>query len=139
MAKYVENREFADLLVKYKEFGKKSDENKIGRIIISIANRYIKSPRFINYPYNVKSDMISEAIYHMWKYSVKGYSSDFGNPFAYFSQTCKHAFWQIINKYYDELESTLSINFLENIDGVTIDGKVVLKIDENNNIESDGE
>lgn len=133
MAKYNDNKEFSDLIVRYREYGKNTDYNKIGKIIITIAKRFLNSPRFINYPEYVKMEMESEAIFHMLKYSLKRYSIDFDNPHAYFTQACKNAFFQIIKKYYLERENSIPINFLENIDVDSLENGTIDIVNENFN------
>ncbi len=128
MAKYFDNKKFIDTLIMYRSNGGKKEANILGKMMISVANHYIYKPLFINYPQYQKNEMISDAIYYMWKY-LKNFSEDFDNAFAYLSTTTYNAFVAVIKKYYKNKDIQLPIHFLDNIDSFSGD-RAIIKIDD---------
>lgn len=111
---YVNNKEFSELLEDYFETECKIKYEKLGTIFLTIANRIISRPNFINYPIRVKQDMISEATYHMIKY-IRSYNTEHKNPFGFFSTIAFNAFKQILNKNKIYLNRYIPLHYIEEI------------------------
>ena len=89
-------------------------QNKLGRIFLAICTGLLTKPNFINYSYDWKDDMISEATYHMSRY-VLSFDLTQTNPFAYFTTVCNNAFLQYLikqNKYTDKFQP---LTYIENL------------------------
>lgn len=90
---YVNN---ADLL---RELAISNKQNKISdslaKMLFELTNRYAKVPRFVNYTYN--DDMRSFALLIITKVWRSFDCTKSQNPFAYFTQTIKRAFFQFDN------------------------------------------
>lgn len=89
-------------------------QNKIGKIFISIAKGVLTQPNLINYTWDRKDDMMSEATFHMSRYMLL-YDVRMTNPFAYFTTMCNRAFWQCINKQKKYSDSFQPLEYIENI------------------------
>lgn len=102
---YVNNAEFYEAMVKYKQDCKEAEEcgdeipripNYIGECIFHIANRLSYKPNFINYTY--RDDMISDGIENAVM-CVRNFDPEKStNPFAYFTQVIYFAFIRRIQK-----------------------------------------
>lgn len=102
---YVNNAEFYQAMVEYKNACKDAEEsgdeppripNYIGECIYEIANRLSYKPNFINYSY--RDDMISDGIENAVM-CVRNFDPDKSkNPFAYFTQVIYFAFIRRIQK-----------------------------------------
>jgi DNA-directed RNA polymerase subunit RPC12/RpoP len=141
MPNYVDNKDFLNLILQYKKRKTKKVANQIGRIFINIATNYIRSPCFVNYSTDLKQDMLSSAIFFMWKY-LDGYRLYFcssckhkwmdeskkcpncnsqniiyrDNPLAYYTSFAFNAYLQILNEWHKQKEIFTSYTFLENLD-----------------------
>ncbi len=102
---YINNEDFLNALVKYKEDIKKSEETNspkpripeyIGLCFMKIANNLAKRPNFCQYTY--KDEMVSDAIENCLMYFENFDSEKSSNPFAYFTQICWYAFVRRIAK-----------------------------------------
>lgn len=102
---YINNRDFLDALVKYKEQsiinkneGKSRPKipNYIGECFIKIAENLAKRPNF--YGYSFKDEMISDAIENSIMYFENFDPNKSKNPFAYFTQISWYAFVRRIAK-----------------------------------------
>jgi hypothetical protein len=91
-------------------------KNDLGNSFLKIAEGLLKQPKFINYDYHRKQEMISDATYFMVNY-IDRYDTNRTNPFAYFTQIAFHAFLQSINKTNKRNENFTSITYIENLDG----------------------
>ena len=91
---YVNNQDFLEALVKFKEARVKDPEARvpeyIGQCLIDIARRFARSPNFANYSY--KEEMISDAVENCLMYITNFDPEKSKNPFAYFTQICFYAF-----------------------------------------------
>lgn len=92
-------------------------DNKIGRLYMKVAEGVMKRPNFINYPLEQKSEMISNALFCMSR-AGKRYDLKYTNPFGYFSQITFHSFIQSIKDMKDRIGMFVSINHVENMDGI---------------------
>jgi DNA-directed RNA polymerase specialized sigma subunit len=102
---YVNNAEFYEAMVKYKQDCRDAEEsgedipripNYIGECIFHIANRLSYKPNFINYTY--RDDMISDGIENAIM-CVRNFNPEKSkNPFAYFTQVIYFAFIRRIQK-----------------------------------------
>lgn len=88
---YVENAEFCDMIIKYKE-GDRSPRlmHNIGKTLMQIANGFSQKHQWRNYPF--REDMVAEAVAHCWRYFESFDPSVTKNPFSYFTQTCYYNF-----------------------------------------------
>ncbi len=116
---YVNNKDFLEALIKYrqdvansfiKKYGReptKDDRSKswdtkppipryIGECFLKIANHLSFKPNFVNYMF--KEEMISDGIENSVQY-IHNFDPDKSqNPFAYFTQIIHYAFIRRINK-----------------------------------------
>lgn len=146
MAKYIDKIEFHNLLKEYKEYGdiientegeytpqhiasckskRKNVYNKLGVFFLLIATNYLNKPSYINYSYDWKDDMISEAVLDMVRY-IHNYDVDrmdesytkhgkIPDPFSYFSQYARNG----INRLLKERKKDnvlVRLPFIENMD-----------------------
>ena len=115
---YVNNKEFYDALVKYKQSCRVAETNQnpkpkvpkyLGECFLKIATHLSYRPNFCNYPFT--DDMISDAIENQLTY-IHNFNPDYinpktgrkMNPFAYFTQICYYAFLRRIGKEKRQLE-----------------------------------
>ena len=105
MANYINNEDFLNAMIVYKEDIKKAEEkNKeippvpdyIGECFLLIAERLSFRPNFINYAF--KDDMISDGIENCLQYVNNFNPEKSKNPFAYFTQIIYYAFLRRIQK-----------------------------------------
>lgn len=117
---YVNNKQFYEAIVEYKSKVKEAEEtgrekprisNYIGECIYKISNNLANMPNFINYSY--REEMIDDGIENCILY-FDNYSTEYKNPFAYFTQICKWAFVRRIKKERKE-RYALYKNFQETI------------------------
>jgi|TARA_B110000858_G_scaffold198528_1_gene266270 hypothetical protein len=105
MAEYINNKEFYQLLIEYKESSEKAKieekdppriPNKIGEAFILIATRLSNKGNFVGYTY--KDEMVSDAIENCVN-AVHSFNPEKSkNPFAYFTQIIWYAFLRRIEK-----------------------------------------
>lgn len=102
---YVDNKQFLDEIVKYRQAvdaAKKLDKPKprisryIGDCFLKIATHLSYRPNFINYMY--KEDMISDGVENCVQYIDNFDPAKSTNPFAYFTQIVYYAFLRRIAK-----------------------------------------
>jgi DNA-directed RNA polymerase specialized sigma subunit len=102
---YINNKDFLDALVEYRDDRKKHEENGeeppmvpdyIGKSIYQIANRLATKPNFSGYSY--KDEMISDGLENAIQ-AINNFDPDkSSNPFAYFTQIIWYAFLRRIEK-----------------------------------------
>jgi len=102
---YVNNKEFLQAMIEYKEKCKKAEArgrknppvtNYIGECFLKIANHLSYRPNFINYTF--RDDMISDGIENCLQYLGNFNPEKSNNPFAYFTQIIYYAFVRRIQK-----------------------------------------
>lgn len=89
-------------------------QNKLGLIFLSICRGVLTKPNFINYTWDRKDDMTSEATFHMSRY-VLLFDTEQLNPFAYFTTVCNRAFLQCLNKQNRYNEKVQPLVYIENM------------------------
>lgn len=91
--KYLNNKDMLEQIRKSHEKGEMTAE--FAKMIMMLCHRYSQLGKYANYSYN--EDMQAFAaltVVKVWK----GFDPNKGsNPFAYFTQTIKHAFYQYLN------------------------------------------
>jgi len=115
-ANYVDNKEFNKLIKHYFETESNLSYQALGKIFLKIAKNILNRPNFVNYSYDRKEDMVSDATYNMVRY-IKSYDVKHNNPFAYFSQLAFNAFKQDINKKNKDKKLYTSLDYVENMVG----------------------
>jgi DNA-directed RNA polymerase specialized sigma subunit len=91
--KYLTNKE---LLLEIERCHQKGDmTNEFAKMIMMLCHRYSQRGEYVNYSYN--EDMQSFALLTVCKVWRSFDPSKSQNPFAYFTQTIKHAFFQYLN------------------------------------------
>lgn len=115
MATYVDNKEFNKLLISYKKDNDRDVYNKIGKIFILIAENLLNRTNFINYTFDRKQEMISDATYFMVRYMDR-YKTYKKNPFSYFTRIAFNAFLQYINEHKKHDEMFKPIEYIENFE-----------------------
>lgn len=102
---YVNNPEFLDAIVKYKEQCQDAEEcgepnppipNYIGQCIYQIATRLASKPNFSGYSY--KEEMVSDGLENAVQALGNFDPQKSSNPFAYFTQIIWYAFLRRIDK-----------------------------------------
>ena len=105
MAHYVNNKDFLDALIEYREKCAKALEegkpkpvvsNYIGECILKIATHLSYKPNFINYSY--RDDMILDGVENCIQYLDNFNPDKSSNPFAYYTQIIYYAFLRRIAK-----------------------------------------
>jgi hypothetical protein len=91
---YINNADFLQALVRYKEDSKKNPNipvpNYIGECFLKIANHLSRKPNFIAYTF--RDEMISDGIENCVMYFRNFDPERSKNPFAYFTQIIYYAF-----------------------------------------------
>lgn len=102
---YVDNKEFYDAIIEYYKDVHKAERNKqetpplthyLGECLYKIAERLSYDLKYRNYPF--REDMVSDAIENCVRYFHNFDPQKSKNPFAYFTQITKWAFWRKIAK-----------------------------------------
>lgn len=105
MAHYVNNADFLQALIEYREKKAQAEaegkpkpivSNYIGECILKIATHLSYKPNFINYSY--RDDMILDGIENCIQYIDNFNPDKSNNPFAYFTQIIYYAFLRRIAK-----------------------------------------
>lgn len=91
---YINNKDLLAEVIKSKEQGKMTD--KLGHMILLLVKRYSSQPCYTGYTY--VEDMESHALMTVCKVWNSFKPEKSNNPFAYFTQTIKHSFWQYLEK-----------------------------------------
>jgi len=108
---YVNNKEFLDALIHYRESVSRAKEQGIpkppipryiGECILKIATHLSFKPNFVNYMF--KEDMISDGIENSIQYLHNFDPNKSSNPFAYFTQIITYAFLRRIQREKRQLE-----------------------------------
>lgn len=89
-------------------------QNKLGRIFLAMSRGILNQPNLINYTWDRKDDMISEATFHLCRYHLL-YDTKMTNPFAYFTTVVNRAFWQSINKNNKHTDKFQPLSYIENM------------------------
>jgi hypothetical protein len=114
---FVDNKTFINLLVIYNNNpdsleGKKAYE-KIGKILILIANKLSQSGSFRQYSPDIKEEMIQDSIYMMIK-NLKHYNHEaFSNPFSFFTTIAFNIFRQHLNKLKVKMERYVRLESIQ--------------------------
>ena len=102
---YVDNKEFLEAMIEFKEICNDAKEkeierppvsNYIGECFLKIATHLSYKPNFINYTY--REDMISDGIENCLQYIHNFNPEKSNNPFAYFTQIIYYAFIRRIQR-----------------------------------------
>lgn len=95
---YVNNADLLTQIRLSKEQDKMTEE--LGKMIIMLCERYSSHPTYANIYYN-KDDMVAFAIMTLTK-AWKAFNEEkSNNPFSYFTQIAKNAFYQYLNSERD--------------------------------------
>ena len=135
---YVNNKEFLDALVLYKEECHDAEmsgnerppiSNYIGKCFLDIATGLSFRPNFINYTY--RDEMISDGIENCLQYCTNFDPEKSKNPFSYFTQIIYFAFIRRIEREkkqsYIKHKLTYESGILEEV--LNIDSDIKLNID----------
>lgn len=108
---YVNNKEFLEAIIVYKQKIKEAEElgkpkpritNYLGECFLKIATHLSYKPNFVNYMF--KDDMICDGIENCVQYINNFNPEKSSNPFAYFTQIIHYAFLRRIQKEKKQLE-----------------------------------
>lgn len=119
---YVNNRDFFDAIVDYKEKCKIADDEGvqrpqiskyIGECITQIAHRLSTKPMFSGYPF--RDEMIEDAILNCFQYFDNFNPEKSNNPFAYYTQIIKNSFWRTIKAEKKKLYAKFKLMIEKNI------------------------
>ena len=108
---YVNNKEFLEALIQYRESVKRAEDagkpkprisNYIGECFLKIANHLSYRPNFVNYMF--KDDMICDGVENCVQYVDNFDPEKSKNPFAYFTQIIYYAFLRRIQREKKQLE-----------------------------------
>lgn len=92
--KYVNNGDLLKEIEKSRKQGKMTDE--LAKMLMELCTRYSTHPDYANI-YSYKQDMVSFALMTLCKVWVRFDPAKSNNPFAYFTQIARHAFYQYLN------------------------------------------
>lgn len=92
---YVNNEEFYNKLVAWKESGDEKIPNDIALILYQICNNLAKSGRFAGYTW--REEMVEDAIFATLKFCKNFNPEKSKNPFAFYTQIAYNAFIKRIN------------------------------------------
>ena len=108
---YVNNKEFLEALIVYREKVENAKENELpkpritnylGECFLKIATHLSYKPNFVNYMF--REDMISDGIENCVQYIYNFDPAKSKNPFAYFTQIVHYAFLRRIQKEKKQLD-----------------------------------
>lgn len=125
---FIDNNEFLDLIIKYQDkIISKQEEDKLGKIILSLVNHFAMKPNFSNYSY--LDEMKSNAFFTIWKNLDKFNRNKSDNPFSYYTQACYHAFIFVINKekLIDERRKEHMLDTIERLENQSEVGRLAKK------------
>ena len=117
---YVDNKEFLEAMIEFKEICNNAREkeidrppvsNYIGECFLKIATHLSYKPNFINYTY--REDMISDGIENCLQYVENFNPEKSKNPFAYFTQIIYYAFLRRIAK--EKKQTHVKNKMIENV------------------------
>ena len=117
---YVDNKEFLEAMIEFKEICNDAREkeierppvsNYIGECFLKIATHLSYKPNFINYTY--REDMISDGIENCLQYVENFNPEKSKNPFAYFTQIIYYAFLRRIAK--EKKQTHVKNKMIENV------------------------
>lgn len=130
---FVNNKEFFDEIVKYRESGKIS--NRLGEIMLKLVEKFATQHYYRGYTF--KEDMISEAVVHNIAKLPNFDTDKFTNPFSYFTQCTYFSFLTYIarekKELYTKYKSTQTT--LMSMEGV--DSEIIPLFDDDLRIMSD--
>ena len=124
---YVNNKEFLQAMIEYKDRCDKADKRKrkrppvtnyIGECFLKIANHLSYRPNFINYTF--RDDMISDGIENCLQYLDNFNPAKSNNPFAYFTQIIYYAFVRRIQKEKKQVIIKQKLIHENNLDDFTL-------------------
>jgi len=127
---YVNNADFLQALIKYKEDCEVANKKKkqepnipdyIGECFLKIAEHLSRKPNFISYSF--RDEMIADGIENCLKYFRNFNPEKSKNPFAYFTQIIYYAFLRRITKekkqLYVKYKATEQIGILDEFEMFT--------------------
>ena len=128
---YVNNKEFHEQLILYKEKVEQSKKNGLappkipnylGDCFLKIATHLSYRPNFVNYMF--REDMISDGVENCVQY-INNFDVERSNPFAYFTQIVYYAFLRRIQKEKKQMEIKEKIIEKSGFDQVfSVDGEI---------------
>jgi hypothetical protein len=129
---YINNADFLQALIEYKEKSREAKKNKssppaipnyIGECFMKIAEGLSHKPNFINYTY--RDEMISDGIENCLMYFDNFDETKSKNPFAYFTQIIYYAFLRRIQKekkqLYVKYKATEQMGILDEMEMMEFD------------------
>lgn len=126
---YINNKEFYDAMVSYKNAVREAEEcgddppiipRYVGECLYQIANRLAYKPNFINYSY--RDDMIADGLENAVMCVNNFDPEKSNNPFAYFTQVIYFAFIRRIHKEKKQLYVKHKVTENSVIHGTAVDG-----------------
>jgi DNA-directed RNA polymerase specialized sigma subunit len=111
MAVYVKNADLLESLRKYKESGgtDRKEYNKIGKMFLLMAQRFMSRCNLINYSEDRREDLISSCCLHMIK-RIDSFDTTLTSPFSYFTSVIRNVILQGLNKYKDHDERFITFS-----------------------------
>jgi hypothetical protein len=104
---YLSNEKFLEELKKYFEKKKENPDtpcpNSIARMFLLIANKFVNSFKSST-KYGYREDMVQNGVLFCLSYMDNFSLKESNNPFAYFTQVIKSAFYQTYNKEINKLK-----------------------------------
>ncbi len=112
---YVNNKEFLELIIRYKDSDSKKDYEKIGRIFLLIVNGLTHKVNFMNYHGGLKDEMASLALERMVK-NIKNFDEvKYDNPHAYFTTIAWWSMVHVLNQFHKEEKVFVRISFMDSL------------------------
>ena len=103
---YCTNKELQAELIAWRDSAKVVEDRiiseRLGTMMMAIANKLLNHSNFRNYPHELKQDMASYFYYKLIR-GLKNYNFEFSNPFAWCTQCAWNAFLTVIGKHYKHI------------------------------------
>jgi hypothetical protein len=93
----------------------KNIQSEIGNFFLLLAKKRIMIKQYSGYSYDWKEDMISDALYTMWRYLKNFDPARNTSPFSYYTTTTDRAFNNYINLKRKDLERQVPLSYIENL------------------------
>lgn len=130
---FVNNQEFFDEIVKFRDSGRIS--NRLGEIMIMLVERFATQHYYRGYAF--KEDMIAEAIAHNITKLSNFDTAKFTNPFSYFTQCTYFSFLNYIAKEKKELYTKYKSTQVALMSMDDVDSEIIPLFDDDQRIMSD--
>lgn len=103
---YCTNKDLLEELIKWRDSAQKPEDRiiseRLGKMMIMIADKLLNHSSFRNYPLEVKQDLRSLGLLKLIR-GLKNYNFKFNNAFAYFTQALWNSYITGLTKHYKQI------------------------------------